>query len=141
MIFSSFPIMCLDMIFFVIILHGVYNPSWICGLMFSFINFGKFISVLWSLLKASFSFLASQLHGCFQNCRLPHRQRGCKSKGWLTHQFLLDSPTSAISHCLWDSPKPLKWIFWCSVFLVLGKRFGPTIWWAIARSKSLGICS
>lgn len=77
--------MCVDMIVFVIILHGVYSAG-IYGLMFSLVLENSLSPV--TLLKALLSSSASQPHVSFQNWQLPQRQGG--SQGCLTSQFLLD---------------------------------------------------
>lgn len=116
LIFHSFPIVCLDMVFFVIILHGVYSASWICGLVSSSILENSLSPVI--LLKALLSFSAAQPQVCFQNWHLPQRQDG--SFGGLTNLSvsLVWTPHPTMSHCLWGSPKALKPILCCLVFLI-----------------------
>lgn len=108
--------MCLDVIFFVIILHGVYSASWICGLVFSSILENSLSPVI--LLKALLNFSATQPRVCFQNWQLPQRQ-GDSFGGLATlSTSLFWTPHPTMSHCLWGFPKALKPILCCSVFLV-----------------------
>lgn len=112
--------MCVDMIVFVIILHGLYSAG-IYGVMFSSVLENSLSPAI--LLKALLRSSASQPHVSFQ-LAIASKTRWLQRLASLSVSSRL--PTPAISHCHCGSPKALKPTFYCSVFLVLSKVFGLT---------------
>lgn len=88
--FHSFPITCLNMIFFVIILHGVYHASWIYGLVFSSVLENSLSPVI--LLKALLNFSATQVHMFAFRIESCLKDKVAPLEAWLTSQFLSSGP-------------------------------------------------